>query len=684
MKFTKSNMAKRVLTIVSLMLLLATVLTGCGGCGSQTVTLSVGTIENTQWDLAKQQENNVEPTLNIPEFQNLAVMLQSAYSAGFKSNEMIVAAYRGYNLLHLDQTPKALVDAGYPDIKTESGKLLLVEIASHVAGAAEAKMTELALDDWRKLSAEDWEAIKVAVKTANPEADVDELIRERDYLLSLDETLSFNSTAVVEGVKAANDKSENKLYNETLNKLTTLSIADLRVLVNAFQQTPEMTVDNGLWATILVGVGKVLNFLTTYLGFGNYLLGICIFAIIVEALMLPFAIKQQKNSIKQAQLRPKEMAIRNKYKNRNDQASMQKMQAEIQEFYQRENFSPYSGCLQLLIQMPIIIALYNIVIDPLRYVLGQASGLATALATYATASPAAGGLGLSMGASGSGSIGILSALSGQNMEGLKSFELFTNGSAVLDAYNGMGSVPNFNVLGVNFGNTPSFTNFSILLLVPVLTFAVYFVSSKVSRKLMNSQPKASNAVEQRQMACSNVMMDIMMPALSTYFTFVVPALIGVYWIFRCLLNMLKQYIMSKAMPLPVFTEEDYKAAAREMAGKRPIVKKSANVGKVRSLHHIDDEDFDDTRERALARKAAIEAAEREKQEQLAENAPVAEAPIKKDNAPKKKKNKVEKVAEQKVDLPRTTAPEEETVAEEPVAEAAETTQETDTENKDGE
>jgi hypothetical protein len=91
--------------------------------------------------------------------------------------------------------------------------------------------------------------------------------------------------------------------------------------------------------------------------------------------------------------------------------------------------------------------------------------------------------------------------------------------------------------------------------------------------------------------------------------------------------LLKSFIIAKIMPLPKFTEEDYKKAEREMAGKR-VVKKSNNVGKVRSLHHIDDEDFDDTRERALARKAAIEEREREAQEEKAKNTPFTAVPMK--------------------------------------------------------
>ena len=472
------------------------------------------------------------------------------------------------------------------------------------------------------------------------------------------EALPFSADAA----KAVIDKANSTAADNV--KVTfdygTINQTDARVIVNALQTTINLTEEGGFFDKILTAIGGFVNWLTRTIGFGSYIVGICIFAIIIEAFMLPFTIKQQKNSIKQASLRPKEMAIRNKYKNRNDQASVQKMQQEIQEFYQRENFSPYSGCLPLLIQMPIIMALYYIVIDPLHYVLGQASALSTAISTYFTTAQAAGGLGGALQQSGNGTIEILSILRDRGTEffrGLESFEYFTNGDAAFNAIAGIqDSIPNFNIAGVNFGFIPSFTDFGWLLLVPVLTFAVYFLSSKITRKLMNSQPKPTSEIERKQMGCSNVMMDIMMPAMSTYFTFVVPAIVGVYWIFRCLLNMLKQFIISKAMPLPVFTEEDYKAAAREMAGKRPVVKKSEKVGKVRSLHHIDDEDFDDTRDRALARKAAIEEAERKEAE--AKKAPAMAEPLKKDDKKDKKAPEAENV-------PEETAATEEVVADQP-------------------
>ena len=102
----------------------------------------------------------------------------------------------------------------------------------------------------------------------------------------------------------------------------------------------------------------------------NYLVALLLFAIALQLILSPFAIKQQKNSIKQAKLDPKVRAIRKKYAGRTDQATQQKMNNEVMELYQRENFNPMGGCLPLLIQMPILFALYNVVISPLKYICG--------------------------------------------------------------------------------------------------------------------------------------------------------------------------------------------------------------------------------------------------------------------------------------------------------------------------
>ena len=470
-----------------------------------------------------------------------------------------------------------------------------------------------------------------------------------------------NATAAAANATAYTDA---ELSNtEGTGILDKLNAADVATLLDAFRES--INVEKvGFWDSILGVIGKILNWITKYLGFGSYIVGICLFAIVIEILMLPFSIKQQKNSIKQATLRPKEMAIKNKYKGRNDQPTMQKMQAEIQELYQRENFSPYSGCLPLLVQLPIVMALYNIVMDPLYYVLGVSKNITTALTTFVTASPAAGGLGMNL-SSNRGSIELLASLnkSGENIvDALGNFQFYSfseEATASLDKAVGM--IPNFNIGNLNFGMTPSTDNLSdgywVLMLVPVLTFVTYFLSSKIGRKFMY-QPATNDGVDARQQACSNSMMDVTMPALSAFFTLAVPAVVGVYWAFRSWIGLLKSFIMSRVMPLPKFTEEDYKAAEREMAGKAKKkinkTKSSGEVRAVRSLHYIDDEDFDDTRERGLARKAALEEKEKQEKEEAAERAqklPFGKALLKKDD----RKNESEEENTQEANEAETSA-----------------------------
>ena len=118
---------------------------------------------------------------------------------------------------------------------------------------------------------------------------------------------------------------------------------------------------------INIPLGYVMRFLNNLVG-NQYLLALFLFALVFEIILLPFAIKQQKNSIKQAKLRPKEMAIRKKYAGRDDNVTKQKVQQEIQELYNKEGYSPFGGCLPLLIQLPLLFALYDIVINPLRYI----------------------------------------------------------------------------------------------------------------------------------------------------------------------------------------------------------------------------------------------------------------------------------------------------------------------------
>ncbi len=403
---------------------------------------------------------------------------------------------------------------------------------------------------------------------------------------------------------------------------------------------------------IQIPIGYVLKFLNTIVG-NQYIFAILIFAVIVELVMIPFGIKQQKNSIKQAGLRPKEMAIRKKYAGRDDQRTKQKMQEEIQELYQKEGFNPMGGCLPLLIQFPVLIILYNIVIDPLKYVCGFSNEAKTQIIEIIKAR------GTTLSETALNDKNTLDIMAEIQRIGL---DAFSGVSGFSDAIPSLKSLPNLKYFNVNLGLNPSLKPDDalqyVLLAVPVLTFVVYFFSSKLTRKL-SYQPTTA---DDPQMGCSNKMMDIMMPLFSVYITFITPAAIGIYWIFKSILGVLKQFILKKAMPLPKFTEEDYKAAEKEVNAridKSSKVEKSGRV--VRSLHHIDDEDFEDTREEALKRKAILEEQEAEKAAAAAQAPKLSSlfgnigAKKKDDKKPAKKKDKAEdKPEETEKDAPETT------------------------------
>ncbi len=370
--------------------------------------------------------------------------------------------------------------------------------------------------------------------------------------------------------------------------------AALAMLINSFKTEVDVDAKLDVLDQILHWIGVGFGWLINVPGFGSFILGTLYFAIVLEILMLPLGIRQQNNSRKQAKLRPREMAIRNKYKGRNDQATMMKLNQEIRDLYQKEGYSPTAGCLPLLLTMPFLIFLYYIVLDPMVYMMGASEDLAGSFLTYASAHPAAGGLGLSI-TSSRGTIEVLSYIreAGMSIEGLADFAFFTNGQDCFEAISGMlTDIPDFSLFGMNMGETPKpFAGNWWLMLIPVLTFVVYWGSGKITRKF-SFQPMQADGSDPAQ-GCSNGMMNIMMPAMSAFFTFMVPAAIGIYWMFKSVLGTVKQIILFKVMPLPTFTEEDYKAAERELAGKdknKPVKKSGTRNPNVRSLHHIDDED----------------------------------------------------------------------------------------------
>lgn len=302
---------------------------------------------------------------------------------------------------------------------------------------------------------------------------------------------------------------------------------------------------------------------------GHYVFGLLIYALLFKLLFLPFSIKQQKNQIKMATLTPKIELIKAKYKGRTDQATMQKQQEEILELQQKEGYNPLSGCLPLLLQMPIIMFLYKIIRSPLSYICGLGADELTTIKEI-------------IGSTQVDEIQLVGEIHKYTGDGLAEF------ASKLD------KLPKLELLGAQLSDTPwqALTeNFSWLFLVPIIAGVLTWLSMYLSRKWNSSA--ATQPQQEGQAAITGKLMDLMMPAMTVFMAFGFSSLMGIYWIYQSAFGILQTFILSKTMPLPKFTEEDVKELKRQQKEAEKNARNAAKEApKTRSLHYIDDEDYD--------------------------------------------------------------------------------------------
>lgn len=318
---------------------------------------------------------------------------------------------------------------------------------------------------------------------------------------------------------------------------------------------------------IYQGLGYVIRFCYYTIGFESYALALLWFALIVKIVLLPFGIKQQKNQIKGAKLRPKMYAIERKYAGATDRVSLQKKQEEIMAMQQKEGYSPLSGCLPMLIQFPLILILYRIIQRPLSYICMLGKDAVQSLATTVGLKP-------------ENEIEILGKVLKDGVENFPELAGIT--------------LPNFSLFGViDLASRPVFWSWALV--IPVVVFASQFFTMKLSRWL-NPMMAAQNQTKESQMSMK--IMDLAMPAMTLFLAFSLPSALGLYWFFQAILGILQMLLLAKLMPLPTFTEEELKEAERALRGKGPRAKNNTAAAadpdrpRPRSLHHIDDEDED--------------------------------------------------------------------------------------------
>ena len=273
----------------------------------------------------------------------------------------------------------------------------------------------------------------------------------------------------------------------------------------------------------------------------NYGLAIIFFTIIVKLILLPLQVKSQKAMKRQQKIQPIILELQKKYAN-----DQQKLQQEMMKVYRENNVSMSGGCLPLLIQMPILFALYSAIRRPLTYIKGidfTSEAIKESVMTVV----------MKMKESFPDIIGNL---------GSSSFEYFRDNCQIqlakwadmLGLSGSLGWDINFNFLGLDLSGIPknSLTmilsgNFSdigtvLLILIPALAIFTTWLSMKYSQS--QTQPAVS-ANEDNPAQSMTKSMNLMMPIMTGFFTFTLPSGIGIYWIISSVMQMVQQFILSK-------------------------------------------------------------------------------------------------------------------------------------------
>ena len=244
-------------------------------------------------------------------------------------------------------------------------------------------------------------------------------------------------------------------------------------------------------------LGTLLGWFSTAMG-GSYALGLLLYALVFKILFLPFTIKQQKNQIAMAKLTPKVAVIRAKYKGRVDRISQQKMQQEIMELQQKEGYSMLSGCLPMLLQLPLIIFLYNVIRKPLSYIAKASKETIEAVKTLVGAEAK------------TDEISLIPDIFAY-VEKYGTTKLADNGLDV-------SKIPDFKLFGINLADTPSLAKISWLVLIPVLAAAFQWFTMWVMKRLNgNSMQMAQGDDAQSQMSMR--IMDLVMPLMTLFIAF---------------------------------------------------------------------------------------------------------------------------------------------------------------------
>ncbi len=247
---------------------------------------------------------------------------------------------------------------------------------------------------------------------------------------------------------------------------------------------------------------------------GNYGVAIIIFTLLSKLVILPFQMKSKKSMMEMQKLQPKLRELEKKYKDDKERYAL-----ETQKLYKKEGVSMFGGCLPMLITLPIMFGLYSVVRQPLTYIFDITP---EQIGTLADAFRAA----------------------GAKIASTSGYMLQIDVSSLLSKYPDIVAsiAPNlqnldFNFLGIDLSLIPNFKYITVLWAIPVLSGLTAWLSNLLIRRGQGKQLT-------EQAAATNGMMNFMMPLMSVWIAFMVPASLGLYWIISNILTAIQEPLLT--------------------------------------------------------------------------------------------------------------------------------------------
>ena len=339
---------------------------------------------------------------------------------------------------------------------------------------------------------------------------------------------------------------------------------------------------------------------------GSYGISIIFFALLVNLLMTPFMAKSKKSMMHTTLIQPRIQELQRRH-----EGNPQKLNQEMQKLYQEEGINPMSGCIWSLIPFPILIALYSVIRQPLTRMMFVAEEVVTTLQDFFVNQGW-----YTIPAKTDAYVEIkLADIAHQHWDEVQ--------TALAGQVDGLMNV-DFGFLGLNLGQQPKWNFFlntdwsdaSVwlpalgLFLIPFISAFLSWASMKISN--MSNPPQAQNA----QTEASMKSMTLMMPLMSIWICFVMPAAMGIYWIANSVFGIIRDFALTKVFKKQLDKEMAERDAARsqremEIEAKRLETERLKAEGKTTINANTSKKKIQANEKQKMdERKAALDKAER--------------------------------------------------------------------------